>query len=159
MSVPGGAQQILAYPWSPALTDVGDYVTARTLDMATPGSDTPTGTFTASTYPTGDQVGRLVDAASAWLAATVGTVVEGLYPMATAVAAMRAAGLVELSYPLRDADVNTAAALLAQADAGLLKLKDANQYVTGVEATAASALLPVWSAPAPLFWGDREPPL
>jgi hypothetical protein len=139
--------------WSPTLTQVADYVPARTRP-GTPGAgdDTLTGTFTASTRPTGEQVTRLAAAAAAHVSGTVGTVDPTLYSLATAAAAQRAAAYVEYAYPERSADLDTGDKLLALADATLTRLQAANVAITGVPIGAV--LLPVWSMPAPTTYGD-----
>lgn len=102
-------------PWLPSITDVADYVPARTLAVDTPGTETYLGTFTADTTPTGAQVERLAATAASYVSARAGTVAASLYQLASAAAAARAAALVELAYPQRDDDLNTAEALTAQA--------------------------------------------
>lgn len=140
-------------PWSPTLTQVGDYVPGRTRPI-TPGAgdDAVLGTFSTLTRPTGEQVARLAAAATAYVAGAVGTVDASLYVLATAAAAQRAAAYVELAFPERDADLNTAESLLALADKTLDRLAAANLAVSGV--SVGSAALPVWSFPDPPAWGD-----
>lgn len=119
--------------WAPSLDHVADYITSRTLDTVTPGSDAPTGTFSASTYPTGTQVERLIEAACAWVTAVTGDVATTLEDDARGVAAMRTAGLVELSYPLRNDDISAVAqVLLDLATAGRDELVAANIVEGGV---------------------------
>lgn len=142
--------------WAPSLEQVGDYVTSRTIDTNTPGGDTPTGTFSNDTYPTGDQVDRLIASACRWVASATGEVVTALGDNATDVAAMRAAGLVELSYPLRNNDVDeVAGVLLDQASAARTDLVALNraQGGTGVNANAS----PLGSFPDAACWRGDEP--
>lgn len=114
--------------WAPTLDGVADYVTSRTVDTITPGSDTPTGTFSEVTYPTGTQVQRLIDAACAWVLAATGPIAADLEEGARGVAAMRAAGMVELTYPIRDNEIEQVAqVLLAEALAGRDELAAANR--------------------------------
>lgn len=118
--------------WAPTLEHVADYITSRTVDAVTPGSDTPTGTFSATTYPTDAQVNRLIEAACAWVTSVTGAVVTDLEDAARSVAAMRAAGLVELSYPLRNDEIDEVAqALLSQAQVGRDELVAANLAAGG----------------------------
>jgi hypothetical protein len=141
--------------WSPTLTEVADYVPGRTRP-ATPGAgdDTLLGTFTPLTRPTGEQTARLIAGATAHVAATVGTVDLSLYALAKAAAAQRAAAYVELAYPERDADLNTADRLLTLSDTALAQLEGANLAVSG--ATVGIAAMPVWAMPTPVAWGDVD---
>lgn len=142
--------------WAPGLEQVGDYVTSRTVDTTTPGGDTPTGTFSADTYPTDDQVQRLIASACRWVSSATGEIVTALGDNATDVAAMRAAGLVELSYPLRNNEVDeVAGALLDQAAAARTDLVAQNraQGGTGINATAA----PLGNFPDARCWRGDEP--
>jgi hypothetical protein len=139
---------------------VGAYIPARTAAVDTV-SDALTGTFTSATIPTGTQVGYLISDACAWvllrtgtiIIAPAGAVVDALSRMATGTAAVRTAGMVELSYPIRPDSINTAQALLAQADAMLLQLVEANESA-GATDNAEPALLPTGQFPAPPRWGD-----
>jgi hypothetical protein len=141
--------------WAPGLPDVGAYITSRTLDNAVPGNDTPTGTFSESTYPTDAQVDPLIDQACQWVTVKTGTVSTTLYDLAKSTASLRIAGLVELSFPLRDADVSNAELLLAQADASRADLAAANIEITGVDpSNPAAVLVPVYAFPDPPWWGD-----
>lgn len=140
-------------PWTPTLSEVADYVPARTRP-ATPGAgdDTLAGTFTLATIPTAEQVTRLAAAAAAHVAATAGTVDASLYSVATATAAQRAAAYVEYAYPERDADLNTGDKLLALSDAALDRLVTANLAITGTPVGVAA--VPYWAMPDPPAWGD-----
>lgn len=141
--------------WAPALTDVGAYITSRTLDNAVPGDDTPTGTFSESTYPTDSQVEAFIDPACEWVTVKTGTIDATLTDLAKSTAALRIAGLVELSFPQRDADVTNADSLLAQADAQRADLAGANIAITGVDpSSGAGALVPQYAFPSPPYWGD-----
>jgi hypothetical protein len=146
--------------WAPTLAQVGSYIPARTAAVDTT-SDTLTGTFTAATVPTGGQVGTLISDACAWIilrtgaiiTTPTGPVVDALTRMATATAAVRTAGMVELSYPIRPDSINTAQALLAQAETMLGELVQANETAGAVDASIP-ALLPTGQFPAPPRWGD-----
>lgn len=139
-------------PWSPSPTEVADYVPGRTRQTIPAGTDTLVGTFTTATTPTGEQVARLIAGAVAYVAGRVGTVDAGLYSLALATAAQRAAAYVELAYPERDANLNTAEQLLALSDATLTSLAAANQATTG--AAVGSTALPMWAFPDPVAYGD-----
>lgn len=144
--------------WAPTLAQVGSYVPARTAAVDTI-SDALLGTFTAATRPTGDQVTSLISDACAWVLLrtgeiiTTGTQAANLDRMATATAAVRTAGMVELSFPLRDGDLNTSAQLLALADTMLTQLVEANATAGAVDASEP-ALLPTGQFPDPVPWGD-----
>ncbi len=144
--------------WTPTREQVAAYVPARTVAVATL-SDTQLGTFDATTRPTGDQVDEIIVGAVAWVMMRTGPIVTGtpmapiLADNATTVAAIRAAGMVELAYPVRDADINTSETLLAQAETMLVTLDAANRADGGTDPDTP-ALLPQWSFPTPVTWGD-----
>lgn len=140
--------------WSPGLTDIGAYVTSRTLDNSTPGDATPTGTFSQDTYPTDGQVQGLVPGCCEWVTSVTGPIDSTLTDLAKATAALRVAGMVELSFPIRDADVTNAQNLLDAATAQRADLASANIALTGVDPHEAAQLLPQWSQPTPPYWGD-----
>ena len=143
-------------PWAPTLQDVGDYVTSRTVDAATPGDDTPLGTFTEDTYPTAEQVDRLIAGAASWVLNVTGPVVTDLEETARDVAAMRAAALVEMSYPVRDGDLDEVATLLLeQSRSARDELVIANRAggSVGISPTAA----PAFSFPDAAPWCGDQP--
>jgi hypothetical protein len=141
-----------AVPWRPSRVQVAKYVPDRTVP-ADQLSDAPLGDFTAATTPTATQADGHIDDACSWVALQTGTLTAAMYPDASAVAAVRAAGMIELSFPVRDADINTGQALLAQADAMLTRLVDANEAAS--PGTAAPGILSAWAFPDPVVWGDR----
>lgn len=140
--------------WTPGLPDIGAYVTSRTLDNSTPGDATPTGTFSQDTYPTDGQVAGLTPGGVEWVTAVTGPIDGTLTDLAKATAALRVAGLVELSFPLRDADVTNAQNLLDAATAQRADLASANIAITGVDPHEAAQLMPQWSQPSSPYWGD-----
>lgn len=141
--------------WSPGLTDVGAYVTSRTLDNAVPGDPSPTGTFNENTYPTDAQVNVIIPGACTWVTVAAGVIDATLYDLAKATAAVRTAALVELSFPQRDADVENAQALLDLATAMRTDLAGANIAITGVDpSSSAHELTPQWAMPDPVWYGD-----
>lgn len=143
-------------PWAPALEDVANYVTSRTVDAETPGSDTPTGTFNELTYPTDVQVDRLIAGATSWVVNVAGVIVPDLEDTAREVAAMRAAALVELTYPVRDGDIDeVASVLLEQATLARDELVIANRAggSSGVSATAT----PLGCFPEATVWRNDQP--
>lgn len=148
--LPGSAPDRAA--WVPFLSDVADHVPRLTVDTVTPGSAIEYGTFTGTTSPTDEQVQRLIDAAAATLAATVGTVDTALYGLARAVTALRAAAAVQRAYPRDPSDLNTASQLDARAEAELKRLITAN--TAAGQASVPAAVSPYWSFPPAVAWGD-----
>lgn len=148
-SLPTGADQ-----WAPTLPQVGAYVLSRTLTDA--GGDTPTGTFSDDTEPTADRVTLLIVDACRWVLLATGTLDPALTDEAQSVAALRTAGMVELTYPRNSEDVTTGQALLEQARLARADLVTANRGATGVDPTtpAGGPLLPVYAFPPPVAWGD-----
>lgn len=147
--------------WAPTTVQVADYVTSRTLDLSNPGSDTPVGDFTTGTYPTAAQVGRLIDGSTAWVKAALAQPLlvsdVSLVEIARTAAAIRAAGMVELTYPERDGDLNTSKLLLDQAASMLEDLNNRNTsrlIETGAVVVDPSKLVPQFSMPSPVWWGD-----
>lgn len=139
-------------PWVPGRRQVAKYVAERTVP-ADQSSDVPLNDFTDLTSPTAPQADEHIAAAVAWVTAGCGTVVPALYGSATEVAAVRAAGMIELSYPVRNADIDTAQALLAQADRWLAALAEANEDAGG--GTDHAGVLAQWQFPPPVAWGDQ----
>lgn len=143
--------------WAPDLAWVGAYVTSRTLSGSDIGSDTPTGTFDGTTWPTAAAVNALIGDACAWVTTLTGPIPAELFDQAAAVAALRSAAMVEMSYPVRDADVtSTAAVLLEQANRARDELVTAMTYATGTAPTLAATALPSYSFPDPSWFGDRN---
>lgn len=136
----------------PTRAQVAKYVPMRTLP-ADETSDIPGTDFGGLSTPNGEQVDDHIAAAVGWVAARCGAVGDTLWAQAAEVAAVRAAGMIELSYPVRDADVNTAQALLAQADQMLTGLCEANEDVSS-DPSLPGHVLPQWSFPVPVAWGD-----
>lgn len=125
--------------WAPGFEHVADYITSRTVDAQTPGSDRPSGTFSQWTYPTDMQVSRLIEAACGWVISVTGPVVPIIEDTARSVAAMRAAAMVEMSYPLRNDEITEVAqALFAQASAGRDELVSANRDGGGAVVSGAT---------------------
>ncbi len=153
--------------WAPALTDVAALVPNRTVSQ---GGTVPVinGTFTVDTIPTATQVGLLIEQAVAWVTASTGTVAVTLYPVASAVAAMRTAGLVQTAYPVSDASYgyggqgnagdDVGARWFAQADAALKTLVVANLAAGGGAGSAGAstaAVVGTYSFPLEVSWGDQ----
>lgn len=147
----------MAEDWAPNLAEVADYVPTRTVPTTGVGEQNPAGTFTTNTTPTDVQAQRIVDRAVAWVLARTGIVAESLHAAAKDVVALRAAGLIELSYPVRDADVNTAEQLLTQANEALTELVSANTGAGGGQPGTTSQLLALHNFPPPHPYGDVSP--
>lgn len=151
----------MPYTWAPTTAQVADYVTSRTIDFTTPGSDTPVADFNANTVPNNDQVGRLINGSCAWvLAGLTSPLTTGadVLALAAACAAVRTAGMVEASYPQRDDDINTGKLLLDQAFEMRASLDAANtaDAYTNSGPTNPTQLVPIFSFPDPLWYGDRN---
>lgn len=140
------------YPWRPDLTTVATYIPERTVTLLAPGDEGLANTFTNDTTPTADQVSTLIDAAARHVATKTGTINALLYEQARDAAAMRAAGLVELSYPVRDGDLNVGDRWLKLADSAIDALSTANLDPTS--SVHPSALVPVYSFPDAPVYGD-----
>jgi len=143
-------------PWVPSLREVADYVPSRTVPIDT-AADDPKMTFDTTTRPNGESVARLIKAAVGWVTATCGTIDSSLYDTAQSVAAIRAAALVEMSYPERDGDTNVSNILLLQADNALKALEKRNEILTDTSNDPTANLLPDWSFPDPTLEEDVRP--
>ena len=151
-------EPVTAPSWAPDLTRVAAYVPHRTMVRNTgTSSGSITGTFSDATAPTGDQVNMLVVDACARVTNRCGPIDPALWPMATAVAAILAAALVERAYPTNQSDVATSDSLEAQGEKMLAELESANEALTGEDPDDPAAhLMPVWSFPPADPWGDEE---
>lgn len=139
------------YPWLPTLEDVADYVPTRTVPEDTPGQDDPLGTFTSATTPTADAVTRLILRAASEVQVAIGEdVPTELHDAAKTATALRAAAFVELAYPRRDADVNVASSLLAEANRALERGRVA--IITLPDSSVGAS--PLWEFPDPVAYGD-----
>lgn len=141
--------------WAPFLSNVADYVSWMTVDITTPGGEVPLGTFNGNTSPTDEQAHRLLDAAVSYVGAALGgTVAVSVYPIARAVAAIRAAAAIARSFARSAEDRAAADALDRRASADLLVLIQANADVGAPGSTGAD--VPVWGFPEPVAWGDDD---
>lgn len=139
-------------PWAPTLEEVAGHIPTRTRDASTPGSDAFRNTFTDTTTPTETQAQRITDAATATVAGAVGNVTTLLEPLARDAAGWRAAADIELAYPQREADVTVYTQLDSRAKDALARLLTAAEDQGG----GPDALLPVWSFPEPVWYGDEN---
>ncbi len=146
-----------AVGWRPELWHVAAHIPRRTLVGAVDGSGTPRRTFDSDTLPTGAEAQIVVTGACAWVGLLTGTVDTSLYDAALECAALRAAGLIESSYPDNGDDLSNASDLLKEATQMRKDLAAAN-IALGVDdpATTADDLLPVWSFPAAVSYGDYD---
>lgn len=140
-------------PWSPFLSQVAYHVPWLTVDTTTPGSQVYLGTFTGTTTPTDEIAQGHIDSAVNIMSPVLGVpLAVGLQPSARAVAALRAAASLARAFPRNAADIATAAALDARADASWkLLLTEAEQ-----DGTATTVLTPHWFMPDPVAWGDTN---
>lgn len=153
VSVP--ASPAAAVTWRPELWHVAAYIPRRTLVGAVDGYGNALETFTNDTHPSAQAVNRLISDSCAWIGVVVNPVADTLGEQARAAAAIRTAGLVELTWPDNRDDISTADALLQQAAALRVDLDTANTAATGSDPEDPAAnLLPVYSFPTPVAWGD-----
>lgn len=140
--------------WSPFLSDVADHVPWLTVDLRTPGDQIYLGTFTGWSAPTDEQAQRHIDAAASIIAPIVGSVPVAsqpqIYRLARTATALRAAASLARAFPRNQRDIDTSAALLADAKTAITALDDATSSVGANPVNA----LPVWTAPDPVWWGD-----
>jgi hypothetical protein len=138
--------------WAPGLTRVAVYVPRLTVDTITPGDGVELGTFTDATTPTAGVARRHVDDAVAEVTAVCGAVPDSLTPLATAVAAQRAAATIQRAYgntALGLDMLQIAAALDSRADADLARLLTAIRDLADGDADGLLTVYPVWSFDPP----------
>lgn len=146
-----------AVVWRPELWHVADYVPGRTLVGAVDGYGTALNTFDNTTHPPAASVQRLVTAGCAWVLAKTGPVDASLTDMARAVAAIWVGAAVLRGFPDNTKDTTDADRLLQQAETMRDDLHFANVAITGTDIEDPEAtLLPVFSFPAPVAWGDVD---
>lgn len=150
----------MAEPWTPSLEQVADHIPTRTRPVEPPGSTEYLNTFTAQTTPTDEQARRRIAAAVvevlgavASINAAIPTTPTYLPALASEAAALRAAAMIELAYPDRDADVEVYTQLDQRATAALQRLLDA---LTNADPGSDGNLLPQYAFPAPPWWGDHH---
>lgn len=141
--------------WTPFLSDVADYVAYLTVDKTTPGQQVYLGTFTGNTVPTDEQVQRIVDRETQIVeSATIGTfsMPTLLYPMASAVVALRAAAIIARTYQRTDEiDLRFANTLDAWAKTAL---EDLVKAVAEQGGGPGSGPAPVGYFPDAPYWQD-----
>lgn len=154
----GAVTEPTAPSWAPDLPRVAAYIPHRTM-VKTTGTQTASLalTFNENTQPTGAQVTLLIGDACARVSGRCGDIAESLQPLATAVAALLTAALVERAYPTNQNDVATSDSLEAQGEKMLDELATENEALTGDDpGDPAAHVMPVWSFPEPVPWGDED---
>lgn len=146
-------------PWAPGVSDVAKHIPTRTRDTKSPGSDRMLNTFNANTTPNDSVVQQMIDDTVAALEAQFGDMplVVQQHPDAAAVLKQyvewRVAADVELAYPNRDADIQTAGALDKRAQAALALVQAA--LVTAN--VGSEAVNPAGNFPVPPAYADMSP--
>jgi hypothetical protein len=154
--------------WAPATNAVA----SRTPNRAVKQTGSPTAPeldFTSETTPTLNQVTVLIGEACTWLLGRTGPLDSSLESRATDIAANRAAGLVQLAYPIADATYDYAGAPTGSAPGGgaadrWLKLADdeivalvsANEKITATPPPNGPGELSYWSYPDPQNWWEVQ---
>lgn len=146
-----------AAPWAPTLGQVAAHIPTRTREVGI--DNTYTGTFTAGTYPTADQVSTIIGHACAWAEGRAGTpIAAAAYPLLSAAAALRAAYWVELAYPERDADVSVYDRFRVDADEMAASAAQVNRAAGGggsVDEEGRPDVLAAYQFPDPPRWADN----
>ncbi len=141
--------------WVPTRERVATYIPERTVEIDRLSDGRPVCDFTRDTRPSDRQINMQIEDAVGWIVMTCGDIDATLHEAARGLCALRAAGMAELSWPVRDGDINAGQALLTQADNALKALKTRNDLLTTAPVDPdQSALLPVYSFPAPSPYGD-----
>jgi hypothetical protein len=145
--------------WAPQPEEVAVHVPTRTRAVGV--DDTYTGTFSTDTTPTAAQANSVIDQACIIVTSVTGIpIVAAAYDACKVAAALRAAYMIELGYPERDADVQTyeqlgRAADQAEKNAERLNTAAGGGYTT--DPTPADTNLVVSSFPAAPAWADVAP--
>lgn len=157
MPIPAGLGTPELPDWAPSRGNVADYVPHRTLKQAasaTTGSeDVYYLTFDEDTRPTGYAVDRLIADGVAWVTSRVTPLNEASYGTARLIATLYAAAAVERSWPHDDQSLQRANDMERRMDALLAGLVVSNDDAN--DGGPPDALLPVYSFPPPVSWGDE----
>lgn len=139
--------------WTPGRSRVANYVPLRTLERDT---ETHDWTFTANTFPPGITVDRLIADAVSTIQARAGEVHAALFDAASVVAAKLAACAVERGFPAQQTEQSLTRArdICQDAAKSLDDLVVANRKPD--DPGNANALLPLYSFPKPVKWGDEN---
>lgn len=148
MPIPAGPSPTLP-DWAPDLQRVAAYIPRRTHVGATSGWGQIHSTFTSETRPTDAQVSSTILAACNWVLMATGGLHESLHESGADLAAMRAAGLVALTWPDNREEIKEEAETLLREAAAMRKdLAAYNISLTEDDPQVDEAkLLPVWSFP------------
>lgn len=144
--------------WVPSRERVATYIPERTVEIDRLSNGVPVNDFTPDTRPSDRQINMQIEDAAGWITMTCGDVDASLHEAARGLCAVRAAGMAEISWPVRDADINAGQALLAQAETGLKALKARNDLFTVTPEDPDDdvfEVLPVFSFPAASPYGDH----
>lgn len=146
--------------WAPLRENVADYVPHRTLKRAeastTSGEDVYYLTFDTDTRPTGWAVDRLIGDGVSYVTGHVTPLHPSVQPMAAVVVTLYAAAAVERGWPHDDQSLQRATDIERRMSDMLTALRAANDKANQGDGTTPdpSNLLPVYSFPTPVPWGD-----
>ena len=144
MPIPAGPSSTLP-EWAPTREQVAAHVPRRTLLGDVNGFGTAVATFTDATTPTGEQCDAIILSACNWVLLVTGTLNAALSTTGADCAALRAAGLVELTWPDNREDLTDGELLLKLAESMRKDLAAANITLTGDDPTTdADDVLPVF---------------
>ncbi|RKR92775.1 hypothetical protein BDK92_7255 [Micromonospora pisi] len=144
--------------WTPGRSRVANYVPTRTLVRSTATTTTKADiyphTFDSTTRPAGVQVDRLIADGVAWVTTVAPTVTTALAETASVAAALYAAAAVERGWPDSDVSLNRATQLQQLAERTRADLVRALADETGTTPGQDHAVMPIYSFPRPVPWGD-----
>ncbi|GAB7053125.1 hypothetical protein [Catenuloplanes indicus] len=143
--------------WLPGRSRVANYIPGRTLNVDpavhSAAGETYDPGWGPNTRPTGQQVDRLILDQASLVSVRVPRLTETHHEAASTVVAMLVAAAIERGQPDTDpTSLQRALDLERQALARLDELVRGVDEETGE--TAAGPVMPVWSMPAPVPWGD-----
>lgn len=148
MPVPAGPSPTLP-SWAPTRDQVAAHVPRRTLVGSTTGFGQAVGAFDTTTTPTGAQVDSIILSACNWVLLVTGVLNSALEATAADTAALRAAGMVSLTWPDLPDEMEDARRLLDEATKMRADLAAANIALVGDDpATDSDDALPEFSFPA-----------
>ncbi len=134
--------------WIPTREQVAAIIPRRTHVGAADGWGKTQGTFSDLTRPNARQCDDLIIQSAQWVELATGPIANPAYvETATTCAALRTAGMIELTWPDSSDEISNAKVLLEQADRLRRDLAAANTTLEGAD-PIRPAVLPVWSFPA-----------
>jgi hypothetical protein len=89
--------------WRPTRERVATYIPERTVEVDRQSGGQPVLDFTPDTRPTARQMDQQIEDAVAWVSTACGDLHESLHDTARGLAAIRAAGMAEISWPVQRA--------------------------------------------------------